>query len=88
MKTLLLVCCLVSLPVLIIAEEQKPGIGPKTKKHKAPKFKEEDNVLVLTGSNFSRALKENKYLLVKFCKYSGIIFNIIQVISQHSFKCT
>ncbi|XP_077306129.1 protein disulfide-isomerase-like protein of the testis [Lithobates pipiens] len=66
MKTLLLVFCLVSSTPLIIAEEQKPGIGPKTKKHKAPKFKEEDNVLVLTGSNFSRALKENKYLLVKF----------------------
>ncbi|KAM5152561.1 protein disulfide-isomerase-like protein of the testis [Mantella aurantiaca] len=66
MKTLLLVWCLVSLPALIIPEEQKPGKGSKAKKHRAPKIKEEDNVLVLTDSNFSRALKENKYLLVKF----------------------
>uniref|UniRef100_A0A8C5WIL7 protein disulfide-isomerase n=1 Tax=Leptobrachium leishanense TaxID=445787 RepID=A0A8C5WIL7_9ANUR len=38
----------------------------KAKKHKPPKFKEEDHVLILTDSNFARALKENKYLLVKF----------------------
>ncbi|KAM9305530.1 protein disulfide-isomerase-like protein of the testis [Gastrophryne carolinensis] len=51
---------------LTAGEEGKPGIGPKSKKHRAPKIKEEDNVLLLTGSNFSRALKENIYLLVKF----------------------
>ncbi|XP_072275162.1 protein disulfide-isomerase-like protein of the testis [Pyxicephalus adspersus] len=67
MKTLLLLLwCFLSLPALIIAEEQKVGKGPKAKKHKAPKIKEEDNVLILTGSNFSGALKENRYLLVKF----------------------
>ncbi|KAG9476900.1 hypothetical protein GDO78_002350, partial [Eleutherodactylus coqui] len=49
-----------------IAQEGKAGIGPKPKKYKAPKIKEDHNVLVLTSSNFARALKENKYLLVKF----------------------
>ncbi|KAG8433103.1 hypothetical protein GDO86_017403 [Hymenochirus boettgeri] len=38
----------------------------KVKTHKPPKIKEEDDVLVLTDSNFARALQENKYLLVKF----------------------
>ncbi|XP_053326756.1 protein disulfide-isomerase-like protein of the testis [Spea bombifrons] len=47
-------------------KEEKAQKGSKVKKHKPPKIKEEDNVLVLTSSNFGRALKENKYLLVKF----------------------
>ena len=31
---------------------------------------EEENVLVLTTTNFDDAVKQNKYLLVEFCKYS------------------
>ncbi|XP_078521219.1 protein disulfide-isomerase-like protein of the testis [Lissotriton helveticus] len=51
---------------LFLAEAE---IGPNTskaKKVKAPKIKEEENVLVLTSENFGRALKEYKYLLVTF----------------------
>ncbi|XP_068102963.1 protein disulfide-isomerase-like protein of the testis [Hyperolius riggenbachi] len=68
MRTLLLALFLLSSYALTIAEDSdgKPGKGPKAKKHKAPKIKEEDNVLVLTSSNFARALKANKYILVKF----------------------
>uniref|UniRef100_A0A8C0G3L8 Protein disulfide isomerase like, testis expressed n=1 Tax=Chelonoidis abingdonii TaxID=106734 RepID=A0A8C0G3L8_CHEAB len=45
------------------------GIGPKETKPKRarlPKIKEENNILVLKKSNFDRALKETKYLLVEF----------------------
>ncbi|XP_067162649.1 protein disulfide-isomerase-like protein of the testis [Apteryx mantelli] len=38
----------------------------KTKKAKLPKIKKENNVLLLKKSNFDRALKETKYLLVEF----------------------
>ncbi|XP_054247289.1 protein disulfide-isomerase-like protein of the testis [Indicator indicator] len=38
----------------------------KLKKAKLPKIKKENNVLLLKKSNFDRALKETKYLLVKF----------------------
>ncbi|XP_064529041.1 protein disulfide-isomerase-like protein of the testis isoform X3 [Pseudopipra pipra] len=38
----------------------------KLKKDKLPKIKKENNVLLLKKSNFDRALKETKYLLVKF----------------------
>uniref|UniRef100_A0A8C3HY53 Protein disulfide isomerase like, testis expressed n=1 Tax=Chrysemys picta bellii TaxID=8478 RepID=A0A8C3HY53_CHRPI len=45
------------------------GLGPKVtkpKKARLPKIKEENNILVLKKSNFDRALKETKYLLVEF----------------------
>ncbi|XP_040430966.1 protein disulfide-isomerase-like protein of the testis [Cygnus olor] len=45
------------------------SIGPnetKLKKAKLPKIKKENNVLLLKKSNFDRALKETKYLLVEF----------------------
>lgn len=48
------------------------SIGPnetKLKKAKLPKIKKENNVLLLKRSNFDRALKETKYLLVEFCEY-------------------
>ncbi|XP_015498389.1 protein disulfide-isomerase-like protein of the testis isoform X4 [Parus major] len=38
----------------------------KLKKTKLPKIKKENHVLLLKTSNFDRALKETKYLLVKF----------------------
>ncbi|XP_063270563.1 protein disulfide-isomerase-like protein of the testis [Prinia subflava] len=38
----------------------------KLKKSKLPKIKKENHVLLLKPSNFDRALKETKYLLVKF----------------------
>ena len=31
-------------------------------------IEEEDNVLVLTTSNFDQAISSNKYILVEFCK--------------------
>ncbi|EOB02068.1 Protein disulfide-isomerase-like protein of the testis, partial [Anas platyrhynchos] len=45
------------------------SIGPnetKLKKAKLPRIKKENNVLLLKKSNFDRALKETKYLLVEF----------------------
>lgn len=48
------------------------SIGPnetKLKKAKLPRIKKENNVLLLKKSNFDRALKETKYLLVEFCEY-------------------
>lgn len=32
-------------------------------------IQEEENVLVLTTKNFDDALKDNKFILVEFCKY-------------------
>ncbi|XP_073399186.1 protein disulfide-isomerase-like protein of the testis [Dendrobates tinctorius] len=66
MKILLLTTSVFFILALGVAQEEKSGIGPKPKKYKAPKIKEDHHVLVLTSSNFPRALNENKYLLVKF----------------------
>ncbi|XP_067407121.1 protein disulfide-isomerase-like protein of the testis [Emydura macquarii macquarii] len=66
MKTLWLSFLMLLVPPGPAAED---GIGPKEtkpKKAKLPKMKEEDNLLVLKKSNFDRALKETKYLLVEF----------------------
>lgn len=38
------------------------------KKVKTDEITEEKNILVLNEKNFVRALSENKYLLVEFCK--------------------
>lgn len=40
------------------------------KPEKTDEITEEKDVLVLHSVNFDRALSENKYLLVEFCKYS------------------
>ncbi|CAH2307173.1 disulfide-isomerase of the testis, partial [Pelobates cultripes] len=67
MKTSMLLLFYALLLSLCSAQEAKThSKGTKVKKHKHPKIKEDEDVLVLTGSNFNRALKENKYLLVKF----------------------
>ncbi|XP_063285559.1 protein disulfide-isomerase-like protein of the testis [Pelobates fuscus] len=67
MKTSMLLLFYALLLSLCSAQEAKThSKGTKVKKHKPPKIKEEEDVLVLTGSNFNRALKEHKYLLVKF----------------------
>ncbi|XP_062820339.1 protein disulfide-isomerase-like protein of the testis isoform X2 [Anolis carolinensis] len=42
------------------------SLSPAERKPKRGKIKEEDNVLVLTKSNFDQALNETKYLLVEF----------------------
>ncbi|XP_075687491.1 protein disulfide-isomerase-like protein of the testis [Rhinoderma darwinii] len=63
MNILVLTTFVLYIMALCIAQE---GIGPKPKKHKEPNIKEDHNVLVLTSSNLARALKKNKYLLVKF----------------------
>lgn len=39
------------------------------KKEKTTDIEEENDVMVLHVNNFDRALSENKYLLVEFCKY-------------------
>ncbi|OCT64253.1 hypothetical protein XELAEV_18045355mg [Xenopus laevis] len=64
MKLLFLLLCFFF--SLSLAKDGKVEKGSKVKKHKPPKIKEENDVLVLTDSNFARALKDNKYLLVKF----------------------
>ncbi|KAM4631795.1 protein disulfide-isomerase-like protein of the testis [Discoglossus pictus] len=66
MKVLQLSLLVVSLASFSLAKDEKTEKGTKSKKHKSPKIKEEGDVLILTNSNFARALKENKYLLVKF----------------------
>lgn len=43
------------------------------KKEKTDEITEEKNVLVLHEKNFARALSENKYLLVEFCKWSHLV---------------
>lgn len=43
------------------------------KKEKTDEITEEKNVLVLHEKNFVRALSENKYLLVEFCKCSHLV---------------
>ena len=35
----------------------------------ADEIKEEDGVLVLTEANFESATKDNKFILVEFCKF-------------------
>ena len=37
------------------------------------KIEEEENVIVLTNSNFDEAVKANKYILVEFCKINIIL---------------
>lgn len=44
------------------AESQEPP------KEKTTEIEEENNVMVLHINNFARALSENKFLLVEFCK--------------------
>lgn len=39
-------------------------------------FEEEENVLVLTSSNFDEAITTNKYILVEFCKLIFLIEKI------------
>ncbi|CAM5143317.1 unnamed protein product [Eretmochelys imbricata] len=66
MKTLWLSFLMLPFLPSLAAED---GIGPKEtkpKKARLPKIKEENNILVLKKSNFDRALKETKYLLVEF----------------------
>lgn len=41
-------------------------------KEKTTEIEEEKDVMVLHINNFARALSENKFLLVEFCKYTGI----------------
>uniref|UniRef100_H3ACC4 protein disulfide-isomerase n=1 Tax=Latimeria chalumnae TaxID=7897 RepID=H3ACC4_LATCH len=55
--------------------ESKMGEKSAAKSQKSPpsKIKEEENVLVLRKSNFEKALKESKYLLVQFyLPFSGL----------------
>lgn len=49
-------------------DEAKEEEAPK--KERTTEIEEEKNVMVLHIKNFDRALSENKYLLVEFCKYT------------------
>lgn len=61
------------LPLLFLSDFLAVGsISPnerKLRKAKLPKIRKENSVLLLKKSNFDRALKETKYLLVEFCEY-------------------
>lgn len=52
--------------------EETPGEEKETseapKKEKTTEIEEEQDVMVLHINNFARALSENQYLLVEFCK--------------------
>lgn len=54
-------------------EAEEEAEAPK--KEKTTEIEEENNVMILHINNFERALSENQYLLVEFCKwdvlYSG-----------------
>ncbi|XP_027741241.1 protein disulfide-isomerase-like protein of the testis isoform X3 [Empidonax traillii] len=65
MKTHLLFLLLLFLTGFLAVDTISPNEA-KLKKAKLPKIKKENNVLLLKKSNFDRALKETKYLLVKF----------------------
>lgn len=47
-------------------EEEENNEAPK--KEKTTEIEEEKDVMVLHINNFARALDENQYLLVEFCK--------------------
>jgi hypothetical protein len=59
-RSLLLSCLIVGLVSSVIRAE----------------IQEEENVLVLTTSNFEEAVTANKYLLVEFCKPFSICFRL------------
>lgn len=50
------------------AEENEEETKEAPKKEKTTEIEEEKDVMVLHINNFDRALSENKYLLVEFCK--------------------
>lgn len=49
-------------------EESKEETEEAPKKEKTTEIEEEKDVMVLHINNFARALSENQYLLVEFCK--------------------
>jgi len=40
----------------------------------AAQYSEEDDVLILNAGNFDQAARDFKYLLVEFCKSSGMTY--------------
>lgn len=49
-------------------EKEQEEIKEEPKKEKTTDIEEEKDVMVLHINNFDRALSENQYLLVEFCK--------------------
>lgn len=49
-------------------EKEQEESNEEPKKEKTTEIEEEKNVMVLHINNFDRALSENQYLLVEFCK--------------------
>lgn len=50
------------------AEEEEDDDADEPKKEKTTEIEEERDVMVLHINNFDRALSENQYVLVEFCK--------------------
>lgn len=50
------------------AEEEEDEDADEPKKEKTTEIEEERDVMVLHINNFDRALSENQYVLVEFCK--------------------
>lgn len=50
-------------------EREADEAKEEPKKEKTTEIEEEEDVMVLHINNFDRALSENKFLLVEFCKY-------------------
>lgn len=51
------------------SEETTEEEAEAPKKEKTTEIEEENNVMILHINNFERALSENQYLLVEFCKW-------------------
>lgn len=54
-----------------MVEDEEEDKEPK--KEKTTDIEEEKDVMVLHINNFARALEENQYLLVEFCKWPSSI---------------
>lgn len=54
-----------------MVEDEEEDKEPK--KEKTTDIEEEKDVMILHINNFARALEENQYLLVEFCKWSSSI---------------
>lgn len=66
-------------------EAEEEAEAPK--KEKTTEIEEENNVMILHINNFERALSENQYLLVEFCKWDVLCSGKILFIMINELFC-